>query len=141
MGRPSTFDAPHLRQQFPAPPRLRTRRHEAGAIFGRTCLAQIIGQPSPVREAIINNVGGIRIDGSNATIIGHKQGEFVADRNKIVRVWSDHGAWGFVTTDMYVHRTGDRRCLFRTANVFQRQIHPLYQTNRFHGIATPMDSA
>jgi cellobiose phosphorylase len=82
-------------------------------------LAQIIGQPSRVREAIVNNVGGIRIDGSNATIIGHKPGEFVADRNKIVRVWSDHGAWGFVTTDMYVHRTGDFDVFFETQTYFK----------------------
>lgn len=70
-------------------------------------LAQIIGDPAQVREAILNNVGGIRVDGSNATIVGHKKGEFVADRNKIVRVWSDHGVWGLLTVDWYAHRTGD----------------------------------
>lgn len=70
-------------------------------------LAQIIGDPTQVRKAILNNVGGIRVDGSNATIVGHKPGEFVADRNKIVRVWSDHGVWGFVTVDWYAQRTGD----------------------------------
>ena len=32
---------------------------------------------------IIDNYGGVRIDGTNATIIGSGQGEFIADRNNI----------------------------------------------------------
>ena len=82
-------------------------------------LAQIFVEPSNVKEAILNNVAGIRIDGSNATIIGHKPGEFVADRNKIVRVWSDHGAWGVLTTDLYIQRTGDDSILLEKRGFFQ----------------------
>ncbi|UCF64598.1 MAG: cellobiose phosphorylase, partial [bacterium] len=49
--------------------------------------------PESAREEIINNFRGVRVDGSNATIIGTKPGEFVADRNNVPRTWCDHGAW------------------------------------------------
>ncbi|MDZ4196416.1 MAG: cellobiose phosphorylase, partial [Candidatus Izemoplasmatales bacterium] len=93
-------------------------------------LAQIISQPSNVRQAILNNVAGIRVDGSNATIIGHLPGEFLADRNKIVRVWSDHGAWGFITTNFYLHRTGDMSLFFEKRPYFRDQFS--HYTHRFH---------
>ena len=56
---------------------------------------------------LIDNFGGVRFDGTNATIIGSKQGEFIADRNNIVRVWMDHGAWPYLTTRLYMQQTGD----------------------------------
>ena len=46
---------------------------------------------------IVNNYGGVRIDGTNATIIGNEPHEFIADRNNITRVWMDHAFWPFVT--------------------------------------------
>ena len=55
------------------------------------CLALLIMNPDGVRQMLLDNFAGVRIDGSNATIIGSKQGEFVADRNNITRVWMDHG--------------------------------------------------
>ena len=55
------------------------------------CLSLLIMDPSGVRQMILDNYGGVRIDGTNATIIGDKQGEFIADRNNITRVWMDHG--------------------------------------------------
>lgn len=70
-------------------------------------LELVLKNPTAVRENIISYFKGVRIDGTNATIIGSKKGEFKADRNHIVRVWSDHGAWPFVTTDFYLNRTGD----------------------------------
>ncbi|MDD5195840.1 MAG: cellobiose phosphorylase, partial [Candidatus Omnitrophica bacterium] len=45
------------------------------------CLSLILKNPREVRSLIINNFSGVRIDGSNATVIGKKQGEFIADRN------------------------------------------------------------
>ena len=45
----------------------------------------MIMEPSEVRY-LANNYAGVRIDGSNATIIGTKPGEFIADRNNIPRV-------------------------------------------------------
>ena len=54
------------------------------------CLALLIMEPSVVRKMIVDNYGGVRMDGTNATIIGNGQGEFIADRNNITRVWMDH---------------------------------------------------
>ncbi|WP_162140092.1 GH36-type glycosyl hydrolase domain-containing protein [Haploplasma axanthum] len=75
-------------------------------------LALIYSGDKTVKESIISNFAGVRIDGSNATIIGDKLGEFKADRNQIVRVWSDHGAWPLLTTKMYIDETGDTEILF-----------------------------
>ena len=66
------------------------------------CLSLLIMDPSGVRQMILDNYCGVRIDGTNATIIGEKQGEFVADRNGIARVWMDHGMWPFLTTKLYM---------------------------------------
>ena len=56
---------------------------------------------------IVSNYSGVRIDGTNATIIGSQQGEFIADRNGISRVWMDHAVWPFMTTKLYLDQTGD----------------------------------
>lgn len=66
------------------------------------CLALLIMEPAEVRSLLFNNYAGVRIDGSNATIIGQQPGEFIADRNNIPRVWMDHGAWPFLTTMLYL---------------------------------------
>jgi cellobiose phosphorylase len=87
------------------------------------CLALTLINPDSIREAIINNYAGVRMDGSNATIIGQKQGEFIADRNNITRVWMDHGFWPLVTTDLYIQQTGDLSILLEKATYFKdRQI-------------------
>lgn len=54
------------------------------------CLSLLLLQPQDVREMISLNYGGVRIDGTNATIIGSGNGSFLADRNGIARVWMDH---------------------------------------------------
>ena len=71
------------------------------------CLALLIMEPAKVRGMLIDNFGGVRLDGTNATIIGSKQGEFIADRNNITRVWMDHGAWPYLTTELYIEQSGD----------------------------------
>ena len=71
------------------------------------CLALLIMNPDGVRENLMDNFGGVRIDGTNATIIGTGKGEFIADRNNIPRVWMDHGAWPFLTLNLYINQTGD----------------------------------
>lgn len=71
------------------------------------CLALLMMEPALVRQMLIDNFGGVRMDGTNATIIGNKQGEFIADRNNITRVWMDHGVWPFLTTDLYIQQTAD----------------------------------
>ena len=69
---------------------------------------------------ILDNYGGVRMDGSNATIIGEKQGEFIADRNHITRVWMDHGFWPFLTTKLYIDQTGDIEILLKKVSYLMR---------------------
>lgn len=83
------------------------------------CLALLMMDPSGVREMLLGNFGGVRIDGTNATIIGTKQGEFIADRNNITRVWMDHGAWPFLTTKLYIEQSGDLRFLLEEQSYFK----------------------
>lgn len=83
------------------------------------CLSLLIMDPGDVRQMIVDNYGGVRIDGTNATIIGEKQGEFIADRNGIARVWMDHGVWPFLTTKLYIDQTGDIEILKEKAAYFK----------------------
>lgn len=83
------------------------------------CLALLIMNPAVVRQMIVANYGGVRIDGTNATIIGNKQGEFIADRNNIARVWMDHAFWPFGTTKLYIDQTGDMDILFEKVPYFK----------------------
>lgn len=83
------------------------------------CLSLLIMDPHDVRQMILDNFGGVRIDGTNATIIGEKQGEFVADRNGIARVWMDHGVWPFITTKLYIDQTGDAEILKEKVSYFK----------------------
>lgn len=84
-------------------------------------LSLILLNDPEVPSLLFNNFQGIRIDGSNATIIGDRPGEFLADRNKITRIWSDHGAWPLLTVQMYVEETGDFNFLLREAPYFMDQ--------------------
>ncbi|MEC9485208.1 MAG: hypothetical protein UMR38_04980 [Candidatus Izemoplasma sp.] len=81
-------------------------------------LSLILMDASSVREALINNFNGVRVDGSNATIIGDEPGEFKSDRNNIPRVWMDHGSWPLLTTKLYVDKTGDIDILFENVSYF-----------------------
>ncbi|MCM1107119.1 MAG: cellobiose phosphorylase [Blautia sp.] len=87
------------------------------------CLALLLMNPATVRQMLIGNFGGVRVDGSNATIIGDCLGEFKADRNSITRVWMDHGVWPCVTTMLYLDQTGDYGILYQKAKYFKdRQV-------------------
>ena len=83
------------------------------------CLALLLTDPSGVRKMILDNFGGVRLDGTNATIIGDKPGEFKADRNGIPRVWMDHGFWPFLTLKLYMDQTGDLEILGEEATYFK----------------------
>lgn len=83
------------------------------------CLSLLIMDPKDVRTMIKDNYGGVRIDGTNATIIGSNPGEFIADRNGIARVWMDHGLWPFITTKLYIDQTGDVDILKEKATYFK----------------------
>lgn len=83
------------------------------------CLSLILSNPDGVKDILINNFKGARIDGSNATIIGQKKGEFIADRDNIARVWMDHGIWPLITTLLYIHQTGDLNILLEETVYFK----------------------
>ncbi|HSV42989.1 MAG TPA: cellobiose phosphorylase [Candidatus Bathyarchaeia archaeon] len=81
-------------------------------------LSLILIEPDAVRDSLIQNFGGVRLDGTNATIIGTAPGEFIADRNSITRVWMDHGAWPVLTVLLYIEQTGDFNILFEEVGYF-----------------------
>jgi cellobiose phosphorylase len=83
------------------------------------CLALLVMDPEPVRDLLLSSFGGVRIDGSNATIIGGQPGEFIADRNNIPRVWMDHGAWPYLTTRFYLDQSGDLAFLLQEQTYFK----------------------
>ena len=83
------------------------------------CLSLLLMEPGDVRRMIVSNYGGVRIDGTNATIIGSKPGEFIADRNGISRVWMDHAVWPFMTTKLYLDQTGDLEVLLESVQYFK----------------------
>ncbi|MCD7766087.1 MAG: cellobiose phosphorylase [Lachnospiraceae bacterium] len=83
------------------------------------CLALLIMNPDGVRQMIIDNCGGVRMDGTNATIIGSRPGEFIADRNNITRVWMDHGFWPLFTVKFYIDQTGDASVLMKECPYFK----------------------
>jgi len=85
------------------------------------CLGLILSGSKEVRGMLINNFQGVRVDGSNATIIGNKPGEFIADRNDISRVWMDHGIWPLLTTEFYINKTNDTGILFEKTGYFSDQ--------------------
>jgi len=106
------------------------------------CLGLTINNPQAVRSLLINNFCGVKIDGSNATIICKheseftppflksranlkERAEFIADRNNISRVWMDHGVWPLITLDLYIQETGDLGILFQKAAYFRN-----HQINR-----------
>ncbi|WP_242656433.1 GH36-type glycosyl hydrolase domain-containing protein [Ruminiclostridium hungatei] len=86
------------------------------------CLALLLMETDTVRAQLWNNYGGVRLDGTNATIIGKEPGEFIADRNNISRVWSDHGAWPFFTTLLYLNQSGDMDFLFEKQAYFKDRL-------------------
>lgn len=83
------------------------------------CLALLVIDPTGIRRQLLDHFGGVRIDGTNATIIGNQQGEFIADRNHITRVWMDHGLWPFLTVKLYMDQTGDMGILEETVPYFK----------------------
>lgn len=70
-------------------------------------LALLLQDPDEVKDSLVAYFAGVRLDGSNATIINKELGEFAADRNKISRVWMDHGVWPLFTLKLYIDQTGD----------------------------------
>jgi cellobiose phosphorylase len=82
-------------------------------------LALLLTEGTDVAGMLAENFAGVRMDGSNATIIGSRPGEFKADRNNIPRVWMDHGAWPLLTVRLYLDLTGDLDFLLREQTYFK----------------------
>jgi cellobiose phosphorylase len=82
-------------------------------------LALLLTEGGNIAEMLAENFAGVRMDGSNATIIGSRPGEFKADRNNIPRVWMDHGAWPLLTVHLYLDLTGDLDFLLRDQTYFK----------------------
>ena len=82
------------------------------------CLGLLLLDNGDVHTLLVNNFGGIRMNGTNATIIGKSPGEFIADRNNISRTWMDHGVWPWISTEFYLHQTGDLNFLLNEAGYF-----------------------
>ena len=92
-------------------------------------LALLLVEDQDLGESLYQNFAGIRMDGSNATIIGNELGEFKADRNNIPRVWMDHGAWPLLTTDLYINQTGDINFLLKEQTYFKD--HLIFRSQKF----------
>jgi len=83
-------------------------------------LSLMLIEPEKTKELILNNFKGVRIDGSNATIIT-KSGEMLADRNNISRVWMDHGIWPWLSLKSYLNQTEDLDILRAQITYFNDQ--------------------
>ncbi|MFC1709347.1 GH36-type glycosyl hydrolase domain-containing protein [Candidatus Omnitrophota bacterium] len=83
------------------------------------CLAPLLNNPESVRSLMVANFSGIRIDGTNATIITKKPGVFISDRNNVSRVWMDHGLWPLFTLSLYINQTADLSILLKKTTYFR----------------------
>jgi len=81
-------------------------------------LALLLTENTKAKELILHNFKGVRIDGSNATVITNK-GEFIPDRNCISRVWMDHGIWPYLTLSSYIHKNADLKILLEELTYFR----------------------
>lgn len=81
-------------------------------------LALLLTENSKAKELILHNFKGVRVDGSNATVITN-DGEFIPDRNRISRVWMDHGVWPYLTLSSYIHKNADLDILLEELPYFR----------------------
>jgi len=81
-------------------------------------LALLLTEPEKAKGLISGSFRGVRLDGSNATVITG-DGRFIADRNRISRIWMDHGIWPYLTTRLYVQKTGDVDFMERRSEYFR----------------------
>jgi cellobiose phosphorylase len=100
-------------------------------------LALLLMETGDVRGTLAGHFAGIRIDGSNATIIGSRPGEFKADRNNIPRTWMDHGAWPWLTTRLYIERSGDLQFLLLPQTFFKD--HLTHRAKKIDSAWNPVD--
>ncbi|HQO37796.1 MAG TPA: cellobiose phosphorylase [Candidatus Omnitrophota bacterium] len=80
-------------------------------------LTLLLTEPAKAKAIIERSFQGVRLDGSNATII--TEDGFLADRNTISRVWMDHGVWPYLTIRSYIDRSADIGILLRKTTYFR----------------------
>lgn len=100
-------------------------------------LTLLLVEPQKAKDFILNNFKGVRIDGTNATIID-RDGKFLSDRNRISRVWMDHGIWPYLTLASYINKTGDLDILLEEDVYFQdhqfrraKEIDPFFNPDNY----------
>lgn len=76
-------------------------------------LALLLTDPDYGADRLAAYYAGIRMDGSNATLVGNKPGEFWTDTRERSPVRVDHGAWPFLATRLYIDQSGDLAFLLR----------------------------
>ncbi|MFA5008113.1 MAG: cellobiose phosphorylase [Candidatus Omnitrophota bacterium] len=81
-------------------------------------LALLSTENAKAKGLILHSFKGVRIDGSNATVITNT-GEFIPDRNRISRVWMDHGVWPYLTLSSYIHKNADLEILLEELTYFR----------------------
>jgi len=81
-------------------------------------LTLLVSEQKRAKEIIINGFRGVRIDGSNATIIT-KDNRFISDRNRISRVWMDHGIWPYISIRLHINKTKDLELLNKDLPYFR----------------------
>ncbi len=101
------------------------------------CLTLLLQNPHEVRAMLVSNFAGVRLDGSNATIVEKKPGTFAADRNRISRVWMDHGAWPWFATKLYIDQTGDLEILMEQQSYWKD--HQVRRAKGFDAAWKPSD--
>ncbi|MFH1504879.1 MAG: cellobiose phosphorylase [Candidatus Omnitrophota bacterium] len=84
-------------------------------------LGLFLTEPDKAKKIMIRSFEGVRIDGSNATIIT-KDGGFLSDRNRISRVWMDHGIWPYLSLRLYINRTGNLNIFNKNTFYFRDQL-------------------
>lgn len=96
-------------------------------------LSIFLVDPASAKSEMLNNFMGIRIDGTNATIIGTNSGEFKADRNDIPRTWCDHGAWPAFILNFYLNQTGDYDIIFKQISYWKdKHIYRNKKQDKYH---------
>ena len=102
-------------------------------------LALLLTAPEKTRQDLLRYFAGVRTDGTNATIIGSKPGEFKADRNGIPRVWMDHGFWPTLTVELYLNETGDLDFLLEKQPYFRDTLAHRGEGRPLEAPGTPCD--
>jgi len=86
--------------------------------LSQDALSLLLTEPKKAKQLIVNNFKGVRIDGSNATIIT-KEGHFLSDRNSIPRVWMDHAIWPYLALRLYIDQTANLKLLNKETAYFR----------------------